>query len=163
MDSEGVLPTFRQDEYLWMRMKLPIDRMRIDDEVIEISGLVERAGEYTALATEIQEAAELDLKITSAIVCEQLRKQKKDNGKYLSETQVQSESYLDQRVVDKQEALSKARLDARLWSTLIEALRRKDSAIRTVVELINAGLISSSSIIAKRRQEIRNANKQEVS
>jgi hypothetical protein len=154
----GIVPTsFRPEEYVWIKKKLGIDLLDISEEIIELPGLIQKTGEYTSAAIELREAAENELKYTIAQEAESLRTTPTPKGKARSETQIQSEIGLSPAVKQKQEALSEARLNASLWQVLVESLRRKDSGIRVAADLINSGYLAKDTIVAKRRQEIRNA------
>jgi len=162
-NSYGITPSFRPEEYVWLRQRLKIDQMAIDKEIIEMPELIQKAGEYVSTAIEIREAAENELKHEQAAVAERLRltpnigKDGKQDGKTRSEAQIASEVPLSDLVREKQMELSTARLDAALWSILVESLRRKDSGIRVMADLISARFITADHILDKRRQEIRNA------
>ena len=153
----GIVPSFRPEEYVWIKQKLRIDLLEISDEIIELPGLIQKAGEYTSAAIEIREAAENELKYTIAERSEFLRTNATPKGTKRSETQIQSEVGLFPEVKAKQEALGEARLNASLWQIITESLRRKDSGIRVAADLINSGYLAKDSIVAKRRSEIRNA------
>lgn len=153
----GIVPTFRPTEYVWLKQRLKIDLLSIDEEIIEMPGLIQQAGELTATAIEIRETAENELKHTIAHTAEYLRTTPTPKGKSRSETQIQSEVGLSDDVKAKQNSLGEARLDASLWMALTESLRRKDSGIRVVADLLNSGFLTASSVLDKRRKEIRNA------
>lgn len=161
--EHGIVPSFRSEEYVWLKQRLKIDAMSIDREIIDMPELIQKSGEYTSTAIELREAAENELKQTSARVAERLRltpnlgKDGKQDGKARSETQILSEIPLSDEVKERQQELSVARLDAALWAVLTESLRRKDSGIRVMADLINAGFLTAGHILDKRRQEIRNA------
>ncbi len=153
----GIVPSFKPEEYVWIKKRLYIDTSAIDDEIICMPELIQQTGEYTSTAIEIRETAENELKHTIAHVAEYLRISPTTKGKTRSETQIQSEIGLSDEVKTKQEALSTARLDAALWSVLVDSLRKKDSGIRVIADLLNSGFLTASSIRDKRRKEIRGA------
>lgn len=155
-DSEyGIVPAFRAAEFVWIKRRLGIDMLAIDEEIIELPNLIQQAGEYTAEAANAQEMAENELKSVMALVAEQLRAKKNIHGKNRSETQIGTELPASPEVKEHQDIVAKARLDAKLWSILMESLRKKDSGIRTIADLLNSGFLTTATIMEKRRKEIR--------
>lgn len=150
-------PSFRPEKYLWLKRQVSLDMMRIDEELMEIPVLIQEAGENVALAMEIREAAKSDLEVEAAKQAANLRNIKLESGKPPSETAVDKMVPLTPEYEQKLTILSQARLDAGLWQSIMEALRTKSSAIRTVADLVAAGWLSRDHIIQNRRREIRNA------
>lgn len=148
-------PSFESEKYVWLKKRLSIDQVAIDEEVCEIPVLVQESAEFTALAIEIREAAKEDLDRSTAQIAETLRNSPEPGGRRRSETAIASSIPLSPVLAEKQKLLSEARLDSALWSSLTEALRRKDSALKTIAELIMSGMLTTSSIYQKRRKELR--------
>lgn len=147
-------PSFKTDTYNFLRSKLPLDLMTIEESLVEMPTLVQQAGEATSAAIEIRDTAEEELKQTKAQVANDLRRELVNN-KARSESTIDSMIPLDERFLRKQEELSTARFDASLWMGLVESLRRKDSAIRTAADLLNSGFLTRDFITSKRRSDIR--------
>ena len=154
-DSGRIEPSFQREKYVWLRGKLYLDLLMIDEELIQIPSLIQEAGEMTSTAIEIREAAKDDLDKTTAQVADTLRCTPNPKGKDRSESTIQSELPLSPLIEEKKKAYGNARHDAALWSTLTESLRRKDSAIRVVADLLNSGFLTTSSIMSIRQKEIR--------
>ena len=152
----GIAPTHRPDKYFWLKNKLELDLMDITEEVIKMPVLMQDAGEFTAMAIEIRESAKEDLERTIAQVAENLRNTTTPSGKQRSETAIASAIPLSPLVEQKQKELSEARLDAALWTSLVNSLRDKSTKIHVIADQINSGFITPSSIQEKRRKEIRN-------
>ena len=132
--------------------------MSIDDELCEVTSLLQEAGESAALAQEIRDSAEEELKLVEAQVADRFRNAPLGTtGKFPSETAVISKIPLAPEVQEKLQLLSVARLDATLWEKLMKALDQKAYSINTAARLIESGYISRDYIVQKRREEIRGA------
>lgn len=157
MPTEPV-PTFESDRYLWLKQRRRLDLLAMDQELEEIGVLVQDAAELSALANEIREAAKNDLEVVEAQESSILRAIKLDNGKFPSDYALPKMLPLSEKVQKAEQELSEARLNAALWATLVNALMTKSSAIRTAADLITAGYLQSSSIVNRRRKEIRDVS-----
>lgn len=151
----NIMPSFKPENYIWLRRRLPIDTMDLGQEISDMPTLVQEAGEITSQAIEIREAAKEDVDRVIAQEADKLRNAPRPSGKARSETGIASEVFLSPLLESAQKELRVARLDASLWQTLTESMRRKDSAIRVIADLLNSGFLTSSSFTNKRRQEIR--------
>jgi len=154
--DENISPTFKKERYEWLRTKTALDLFEIDNEVIEMSVLLQEAGEYTALANEYKERAKEELIRTSAAIAHSMRFDMSD-GKKKSETTIESMIPIYPEYIAKLQELDSARLDAALWSSLTDALRSKSMAIRVAADLLNSGYLTPDYIRNKRRKEIREA------
>jgi hypothetical protein len=56
-----------------------------------------------------------------------------------------------------QAELSIARLDASLWQNMMETLRSKSTLVRASADLIQAGFISTTYYVDKRKKDMRKA------
>ena len=155
-EEHGIVPVYKPHEYIWLKRRLALDLPNIDDDIMEIPSLIQQAGELTSTAIEIRETAKEDYERAKAHAAEILRNTSDPKGKQRSETAIQSQVVLSPEVEQRGKELSTCRLDAALWQSLTEALRSKNSAIRVVADLLNSGFLTSSSIMEKRRREIRN-------
>jgi hypothetical protein len=156
--NNDICPHFKAEKYLWFRAKLEIDMMDIDEEIIVMGALVQDCGECCATANENRERAKEHLDVTKAQVSQHLRESPVTAGATRrSETQIESQLALFQPFVDAREALSRARLDAALWTTMVEGLRAKLAMIRVSADLLNSGFITPDFIRNKRRKQIREA------
>jgi len=153
--ENGAEPTFRTERYIWLKAKVKIDLLSIDEELEEIPTLIQETGECVSIAMELRELAKEDLEVARAIAATRLRLVPKADGKSRSEAQIESEIPADKGYQDQLGTVSIARLDAALWQTLMEAFRSKSSVIRTTADLITAGYLTSDYIMSKRRAEIR--------
>lgn len=153
VDGRAV-PDFRPEQYQFLRNQLGLDLLSLDDEVTRIPVLLQEAAEITAIAVEIREQAKEDLDRVCAEIGNYLRIPD-DKGKMRSETQIGSMLAAEKDYIKATEELRQARLDAALWQALTEGLRVKSSAIKTAVDLIVSGWITSDSIVAKRRKDMR--------
>ena len=62
---------------------------------------------------------------------------------------------LDKDYQEAQKSYGNARFDSALWGKLVESLRKKDSSIKTSVELMVSGWLAKDHVIARRRKDIR--------
>lgn len=154
-------PEFKSEEYDFLKSHLSLDMMDLDEQVMQLPVLIQRASEAASEAIEIRETAKDDLELAQSIAADKLRGVQTPKGKWRTETQITSEIPIDSDVQKKKEALSLARLDASLWQSLVEGFRSKNSAIRVVADLLNAGYMTPASIQEKRRQDL-NARRKEV-
>ena len=160
-DKEDIYPSFRTEKYLWFRSKLEVDLIDIDEDLMQIPVLIQDAGEACAMASELRERAKEGLETTRAQVAQHLRESPVTAGsRARSETQIESQLPLFEPYVTAKNALSQARLDASLWTTMVEALRSKSAMIRVSADLLNSGFITPDFVRNKRRKEIRDAKVQ---
>jgi hypothetical protein len=156
-EESEVIPTYKTELYKKLRRKLPLDLLGISEDVQEIAQLIQMAGEISATANEIREATKEDLERTISQEAEKLRLIPTPKGKDRSESMIASQVQLSDLVAEKKKDLGEARLDAALWNTLVDGLRSKSAMIRVTADLLNSGYLTSSSILEKRREDIRNA------
>lgn len=153
--SDPIEPTFERERYRRLRLKSKLDLMRVDEELEEMSFLVQEASEYAAKANEVREQAKTALEIGKATIADSLRAEPQASGKPPSESMVESRIPLSNVYLIKQAELSQARLDASLWQSQVDALRTKSSSIRAAADLITSGYMTTNFIQDKRRMEIR--------
>lgn len=149
-------PTFEVEKYRWIKNKLPLDLLNVDEELIELPVILQQASEFVSSAIEIRERAKDDLEQITSELADALRKVPLEGtGKFRSETQIDKQIPLSPLYRDKQDALGIARLDASLWQSLTDAIRTKSSSIRIAADLLNSGFLTPSYIREKRRKDIR--------
>lgn len=150
-------PYFRVEKYRFLRARTAIDMLNVDEDLAEVSTLIQDASECASAAIDARDGMKDELARIEALVCAELRNQPGASGKPKSETQVASEFPLDARYQEVQTLLAKAKLDANLWQALSDSLRTKSANLRDVVALVVAGYVTRDTIMQKRRQEIRDA------
>ena len=148
-------PTFQVEKYRWLRQRAKLDLLYIDEDIQELPVLLQEAGEITATAIEIRETLKNDLDIQEAVVANNLRQATDEKGKSKSETTIASMIALDSKYQQIQKDLSIARLDAGLWQNIMETIRSKSSLVRASADLIQAGFISTTYYLDKRKKDIR--------
>lgn len=153
--ADTIEPTFETERYRRLKQKSRLDLMDIDSELEELSFLVQEASEYAAKANEIREQAKDNLEISEAEIADALRQEPQANGKPPSESMVESKIPLSNVYIIKKAELSRARLDAALWQSQVDALRTKSSSIRAAADLITSGYMTTNYITDKRRKELR--------
>jgi hypothetical protein len=149
-------PTFEPEKYRWLRQRVRLDLLYIDEDIQELPVLLQEAGEITATALEKREATKTDLSLQEAVVADRLRNPD-DKGKVKSETAIASMVPLDPDYKKIQAELSIARLDASLWQNMMETLRSKSTLVRASADLIQAGFISTTYYVDKRKKDMRKA------
>ena len=147
-------PKFQTQRYQFLRTQLVTDLLNIDEEVSRIAVNVGDAGECAAVATEVFESAKVALEEVESRVAYELR-ETPFNGKQRSEAQVKTEVPIDERTKKAQLDLSEARLDAGLWKSLVDALRKKADALDNVGYLVHAGYLTHDFIRARGRESLR--------
>lgn len=148
-------PKFRADKYRWLKARVKLDLLSVDEELSELPVIIQEACECTAMANEIRESTKDEFEITCAQIADDLRSKPDEKGKFPSETAVGSQIPLSPLYKEGAASLSEARLDASLWASVTEALRTKSSALRVSADLITAGYLTTNYLMEKRRDEIR--------
>jgi hypothetical protein len=152
--GEDQVPTFKPEKYIWLRQRVRLDLLYIDEDIQELPVLLQECGEITAAALEKRESTKADLQKVEAVVADSLRGIE-TAGKMRSETAIASMTPLDPEFQSIQAELSTARLDASLWTNLMDTLRSKSSLVRVAADLIQASFISTSYYTDKRKKDMR--------
>jgi hypothetical protein len=150
-----IVPRHKPDKYTWLKQYTPIDLLTIDEQITQMPVLIQECGECTSQAIEIREMAKSDLERIGAIVSNQLRSQLDGKGNPPSEQKIGSKLPAEAEYIEALASLSEARLDAGLWTSLMEALRVKSSSLKVSADLMVSGYITQSSILARRRSDLR--------
>jgi hypothetical protein len=153
-----VEPVYERERYIRLRSRTRVDLLRIDEDISEMSFLIQEAGECACAAVDAKDAVKDEVEKIRAVVASELRSQPVEYGegktKERSEERVKAEVPLDSRVQEIQELYGKAKLDAGLWMNLVDSLRSKDSSLRTAAEYIKSGFLTTNYILDKRRDEL---------
>lgn len=157
--AEEAVPIFRPDKYQWLRKKLPLDLMAMDEELSEISLLLHEAGEYAVNASDSADCAKDNVALVQAECAARMRQQTDDKGKSPSEAAIASSMPAEPSYIEALSLYNRAKLDAALWRNLQDAFRVKSSSMRAVADLVAAGFISQDHILSKRRAELREGRK----
>jgi len=157
--SDQTQPRLFPDQYRFLKAKLAIDMLALDEEVEQIGVLVQSATECSAQANEVRDTLKDRLSEVYSVAAYNLRIAPYPTGRggVRSEAQIESEVPLDADYKQAQADLSEARLDSALWASIADAMRTKSSALRVTADLINAGFITSDHINLSRREELRKA------
>lgn len=153
MDNQE--PIFKVEKYRWLKQRVRLDLLFIDEDIMELPVLLQECGEITATALEIRESTKTDLEKAESLAAERFRTPD-DKGKVRSEAAISTMIALDSEYQKLQQDLSIARLDAGLWSNLMDVLRSKSALVRASADLIQAGFISTTYYTDKRKKDMRN-------
>ena len=148
-------PAFEPKQYEFLRGKVKLDLLCIEDELMEMPVLIQQCGELTAQAIDGVTVSKDNYNAVRATLSHKLRIEPLPSGKTRSEAQIDSEIDGLKEMKETSDDLSSAKLDAGLWQALMESLQTKAASIRTAAELIKAGFISTDYILNKRRTELR--------
>lgn len=157
MADEVKKPNYAPEKYIWLKRRIALDLLAIDEELQEIGVLIQEAGEHVAFCMETRDAAKDELARTEAQAAARLRNITGPDGKVPSDTRIVSMIPLDEQVMAMQQVYGMAKLDCALWTNISDALRTKSSSMRAAADLVQAGFISMDYITTKRRTAIRQA------
>lgn len=155
-------PIFERETYRFIRNKVSIDLLTVDNELSEIPVLIQQAGECACSAIDARDKAKDQLEKTESIAATNLRipiSTGEGKSKSRSETQIESELPQNEFVQQAKKAYAQAKLDASLWQNLCDALRTKAASIRTAADLITAGFLTTDFVLNRRRKDIRALSK----
>ena len=150
------------DKKIWDRLnaRLSTNMLRLDQELTEMPMLVMDATEAAAFAYSARDMAQHDLAVAEASAAAKLREipageNRDGTPKMRSETQIASELSSQRPVKEARTKVEEAKLDASLWSALVDALRTKSKSLDRVSDLMIAGYLTPDSIGAVRSAEMR--------
>jgi len=151
---------FKETEYLHFKNRLLLDKMRIDDELIEHPPTLQSVVELCAEAISNRDHADITLKIILSETADKLRQEL--DGK-ISEARIAAELDKDFDVQEARLALERAKHDYNLWNGLVDSFKEKGGSLKRISELIIAGYIAPNSAYdlckeemnAKRRERVR--------
>lgn len=149
-------PTYKPSIYYELRQRATrMDPLRLGEEIIELPDLIMTVGEHLATVQAARDIAVNDLKVAQATAASMLRRDVKPGEKPKSESQVTADVPKHPLVKKAMEEVERTKLDAALWTALMEAAQSKQSALKRLTELIVAGYLSSASFATARRVEVR--------
>lgn len=140
----------RMKLYDRLRAALVLDKMRLDDELIELPPNTQDAAESCADAVNRKETSAAWLKLVTAQAAMRLRILDKTK----SEARITAEAPLELDVIEASQNHEECRAEAAKWQALVSSWDVKRSALRAICELISSGYISSASITEGRREDL---------
>lgn len=135
---------YRAKDYARLRARLSIDRNALDDELVEMPGLLVETCDYAEESSVALARAVFDHKTAVAVASAILRGEL-IHGKARSETAITSEAQVDDNVIAAMEAVEEAKANAAYWNVLVEGMRSKQSSIKRLVELAVAGWMTTGA------------------
>jgi hypothetical protein len=148
-----------EEEYRRLRGKLTINPMQLDQEWIEMPQLVQDATEYAMSAVQMRDSAKSILAFREAEAANTLRNRMVVSGKggepkQRTESQINSEVPLDDAVQQAQADFIDCKYDADLWMGLVDSLREKSRALKTMSELMVTGFLTPAGMVTNARVAI---------
>lgn len=137
--------------YARLRPRLMIDKLSLDDELIDMPTLLHEALEAAANATTMRDEAKRELDYISADVGMTLRNQ---TEKKPTEGQVSQLVTLDQDVVTAVQKFDDAKSNLAFWQTMVNGLEAKQTSLKGLVQLASLGYFTVNSAIEERRAEL---------
>lgn len=139
-----------EKQYAELRQRLAIDKMRLDDELMQTPMLLQTASELAADASALRDAAKLDYDITCAKAARRIRA----SDEKVSESKVAAVLMLEKDVQEAQQTLDDTKRDMAYWQSLADAMREKASLLRRIAELIVSGYLTQNTVYEERKQEM---------
>lgn len=127
-----------ETEYMALRRRVPTDKARLEEEILETPMLLLEASEHAAAAIQIRDGTKQDLDRITSEVAQELR----ESDAKASEQRVLSLLPSQEKVVVAAAALDEAKHDAAVWQALATAFSEKASLLRRIAELVTSGYSS---------------------
>lgn len=143
------------ERYKELKQHLRIDKLRLDDELMECPVYLQAASEYAVEAMGLRDVAKHELDVATA---NEARLMRIADDK-ISEAKITNQMPLRPKVQEAQRKLDDCKLDAGHWSALAESMREKASLLRRMAELIVSGYLTQTSAYDERREEMAEARK----
>lgn len=156
---EPVEPQYLPKLYRKLRADIRIDQMRVADELMESPDLVMTCAEHCANANAVRDEKAGNVKVVTAQRAASYRK-RLVNGKARSETEIKSLVEGDEAVSNAIADYEQSRLDAALWTALVNAAQLKHSALKRVAEMIVSGYLTTPTIVGNRRKELTDSRRE---
>jgi len=135
-----------EEEYMKLRERVPTNKARLEEEMLETPMLLLEASEHAVDALQLRDACKQDLDRATSLAAKALRESAAGKA---SEQRILSELPSEEAVVAAAAALEDAKHDAAVWQALAAAFGEKASLLRRVAELVTAGF---SGITAPRSE-----------
>lgn len=145
-------------DYDQLKARLTIDRMRLDDELIEMPQCVDDAGEGLADAIRYRDNCKTDYGVVCAEVASDMRR--RVGAKQPSEAQIKSEIDGCGPIINARRNLDAAEHEVGKWKALVDGFRQKNYSLQGVSDLMRMGYASPTSTYETRKQEISTRRKQ---
>lgn len=151
------MPQLQNELYEWLKSRLPIDKLRLDDEFIELPQWQQQAAEAFAGAQAERDHLDHLYDVVEATAAYNLRYPQDPAVKQPSEATIKSELALSQELQDARSNRIEADRDVAEWRQLCDALRTKYNAMRAIADLMQQGYTSVTAVqTANRRGSISN-------
>jgi hypothetical protein len=151
------IPTLYPDKYNWLKSKLEIDFLNIDEEIEQVQVLLQEACECAAIANEIRDTDKEQKEVVFARECAAARARLDTGGKSPTDARVGNEALLSEVYQEQCARFRQSRADAALWATVVTGLSTKSYSLGNAEGLIKSGYINQETISARRRERIRAA------
>jgi hypothetical protein len=141
------------DIYAKLRRSLTIDKMRLDDELISMPGLIHEAIECAANSVAMRDEAKRELDYVSSDVAMQIRAIG-EQSKKPPEPQITTMTLLNEHVVEATQKYDDAKSDLAFWNAIVQGMEAKQTSLKGLVSLANLGYFTVESAHETARAEI---------
>lgn len=143
-----------EQRYVELKSFLPVDQMRLTEELMELPQRQMDASEGAAEAALYRDQCKDLVDQAKADAAADIRNLDINERKPRSETQIASEIMLDEKVREALADLRNAEYDLATWKALSDSMRTKSSSIRAIADLIQAGYTTPNAVLTQRRGAI---------
>ena len=147
-DVGAEVSIFNEDVYNRLRARLSANLLQLSEELVEQPSLMQEAAEGAADAIQIRDAAKNTLSSVTSEAASRLRLLTDDNGKFFSETKINSLVLSDSKVMQAVEELEEAKHSASYWTSLVESFSDRGSSLRRIADLTVSGYLTPNASYA---------------
>ncbi len=149
---------YQEAQYLRLKARVEIDKLRIDEELVETPMLLLEASEGLAEVTLLHSSLLREKEAVYAARTQDIRDTPDSDGKLPSEAKVTNMIRSlsgDQTVQAAAKAVDEVRMDISLWEGLVSAYKEKQFNIRKIADLMISGIMSNASVYEQERSRSR--------
>ena len=147
------------ERYERLRQYLGLDIRDLENQFIRVPRIQQEAAELAAAANQVVEFAKYNLKLAEAQAAAHIR-EVPVHGKEPSQARIDSMVPLDPEVQAAQKAVIVATNEAQHCSGLVKSFDSQSWLLRKASDLASTGYFSPSQLREQRRQELRDANRE---
>jgi len=133
-------------QYERLKRSLPLDQLRIDEEIMELPMLMQEAAELAASLREEERTAIHDYEIAKSEAAQRLRSTTDEKGKAPSEASISSRLNAEVDVQNARRDVEQTKYDADVATALASNLHEKRYTLLKFADMMLAGFITPTSI-----------------